>query len=52
MPNDRDFLDRRIEQALSLVSGQKSAPCHFALPLSRTTKLTPKRLALEGVYSL
>src|SRR3546814_9158442 len=52
MPNDRGFLDRRIEQAPALVSGQKSASCHFALPLRRITKLTPKRLALEGGHSL
>src|SRR3546814_6362573 len=52
MPNDRGFLDRRIEQAPALVSGQKSASCHFALPLRRITKLTPKRLALAGGHSL
>src|SRR3546814_20743170 len=52
MPNDRGFLDRRIEQAPALVSGQKSASCHFALPLRRITKLTPKRLDLEEGHSL
>src|SRR3546814_17068604 len=52
MPNDRGFLDRRIEQAPALVSGQKSASCHLAIPLRRLTKLTQKRLALEGGHAL